>query len=90
MKSERPGLVIEINGGIEPLAEVAEHLVHVDAVMIGRAAYDRPLLFTNVDARFFDGGQQVKDAFEVVERLMPYMEAYLTSEAVYTTLRVIY
>ena len=79
LKSERPDLVIEINGGIGALAEVEEHLVHVDAVMIGRAAYDRPLLFTDVDARFFEGHQQVENAFDVVERLMPYMEAYLTS-----------
>ena len=53
LKLERPTLDIEINGGIRDLDAAAEHLQHVDAVMIGRAAYDDPYLFAAVDARFF-------------------------------------
>jgi len=79
LKAERPNLIVEINGGIGALEEVEEHLAHVDAVMIGRAAYDRPLLFSDVDERFFGGQKRVKHAFEVVEGLMPYMADYLAS-----------
>jgi tRNA-dihydrouridine synthase A len=53
LKRERPELPIEINGGVRSLGEIAEHLEHVDAVMIGRAAWDDPWLFADVDRRFF-------------------------------------
>lgn len=53
LKAQRPHLPIEINGGIMDLAQAAEHLQHVDAVMIGRAAYDDPYLFARADADFF-------------------------------------
>ncbi|MDP6945861.1 MAG: tRNA dihydrouridine(20/20a) synthase DusA, partial [Myxococcota bacterium] len=39
LKREFPGLAIEINGGVTTLNEVVDHLEHVDAVMVGRAAY---------------------------------------------------
>ncbi len=50
LKAERPDLTIAINGGIRTLAEAAEHLAHVDAVMIGRAACDDPWLFARADS----------------------------------------
>ena len=54
LKRERPELPIEINGGVLSLDEVAAHLEHVDAVMIGRAAWDHPWMFAEVDRRFFN------------------------------------
>ena len=53
LKAERPGLSIEINGGVKTLTEVQEHLQHVDGVMIGRAAWDRPGLFATADSKIF-------------------------------------
>lgn len=53
LKAERPHLQVEINGGITTLDEAATHLQQVDAVMIGRAAWDRPLLFARADSRIF-------------------------------------
>ncbi|WP_068268473.1 tRNA dihydrouridine(20/20a) synthase DusA [Caviibacter abscessus] len=44
VKKDRPHLNIEINGGIKTMEEVHEHLKYVDSVMIGRAAYDNPML----------------------------------------------
>ncbi len=53
LKRERPHLMIETNGGIRDLNTAAEHLRHVDAVMIGRGAVDDPMLFAEADTRFF-------------------------------------
>ena len=53
LKAERPSLPIEINGGIRDLDTAAAHLEHVDAVMIGRAAWDTPFMFAEVDQRFW-------------------------------------
>jgi tRNA-dihydrouridine synthase A len=55
VKRERPDLTILVNGGIENLEQAEEHLRHVDGVMLGRAAYQNPILLADVDARFFGG-----------------------------------
>ena len=77
LKHERPSLVIEINGGIRDLDTAAEHLRHVDAVMIGRAAYDDPYLFAAVDGRFFGDDAPVAGRFEVALRYGEYVTRWL-------------
>ncbi|MEI7790498.1 MAG: tRNA dihydrouridine(20/20a) synthase DusA [Alphaproteobacteria bacterium] len=62
VKRERPNLTILINGGIETLEQSEEHLKHVDGVMLGRAAYQNPIVLTDVDARFFGGAPTDLDA----------------------------
>ena len=49
LKARRPELTIIVNGGIESFSEAAEHLTHVDGVMLGRAAYHDPYLLAEVD-----------------------------------------
>lgn len=76
LKQERPGLLIEINGGIRTLDEAALHLAHVDAVMIGRAAVDDPWIFADADRRFFGEREgPAKSRFEAVEGLYGYADA---------------
>jgi tRNA-dihydrouridine synthase A len=47
LKQEFPRLEFVINGGILSRAEIAEHLGHVDGVMLGRAAYHDPWLLAD-------------------------------------------
>ena len=79
LKSELPHLDIEINGGVRSLDAVDEHLRDgkVDAVMIGRAAYDDPYLFADVDGRYFDDPHAVPDRVEIALRYGAYVEAFL-------------
>ena len=79
LKSELPGQVIEINGGIRSLDLAAQQLEHVDAVMIGRAAYDDPYLFAAVDRRFFADPAPVPDRFEVALRYGEYAQRFLAT-----------
>ena len=72
LKAERPDLEIEINGGVKTLDEVGTHLLHVDAVMIGRAAYDDPFLFANVDHRFYGEAPATLTRHDAVRALVPY------------------
>lgn len=72
LKRERPDLPIEINGGIRDLATVRRHLEHVDAVMIGRAAWDTPYLFAAVDHACFDAPDDAPTRLEVIERYLEY------------------
>ena len=53
LKREMPGLHVTINGGIDDLDAVREHLGHVDGVMLGRTAYQRPAFLAGVDAAVF-------------------------------------
>jgi tRNA-dihydrouridine synthase A len=62
IKRERPALTILVNGGIETLEQAEEHLRHVDGAMLGRAAYQNPVLLAEVDARFFGGAPVDVDA----------------------------
>ena len=83
LKREMPHLPVEINGGILDLAAAHEHLAHgVDAVMIGRAAYDDPYLFAAADRELFgDEAAPVPSRAEVVEAYLPYVEARLAAGA---------
>ncbi len=77
LKRERPHLQIEINGHIETLAQIEDHLCRVDGVMIGRAAYDNPWLLADVDARFFGSDPCSRSTRrEVVEQMIPYLERW--------------
>jgi len=79
LKVERPHLPIEINGGIRTIEATLEHLEHVDAVMIGRAAYDAPYLFARADSAVFGDHAPVRTRHEVVQAMLPYVEAELVA-----------
>lgn len=75
LKRERPELVVELNGGIQNLDQALHYLRDVDAVMIGRAAYDDPFLFAEADTRVFgDPPSRSPDRKEVLQALIPYAE----------------
>jgi tRNA-dihydrouridine synthase A len=75
VKAENPSLHISLNGGIENLEQVRQHLAHVDGVMLGRAAYQTPALLTEVDAAFFDG--EPCDLTKAVAGYLAYVERKL-------------
>jgi len=79
LKQEFPKLVIEINGGIKTIAEIKEHLEHVDAAMLGRAAYDTPYMFARADREIFgDASARVVSRHEWVEEMLPYIERWVS------------
>ncbi|WP_063135616.1 tRNA dihydrouridine(20/20a) synthase DusA [Spirochaeta lutea] len=81
LKQEHPELFVEINGGIKSHHAIAEHLRHVDAVMVGRASYDDPYLFSEMDRRYFgvqdrtwpDGGAVIPSRREVIQGFFQYL-----------------
>jgi len=74
LKDEFPHLDIEINGHIKTLDEIRTHLERVDAVMIGRAAWDRPFLFSTVDQELFGDDTPVPTRDEVVAAMSERMK----------------
>jgi len=77
LKQARPDLPIAINGGIRTMAEVKEHLEHVDGVMLGRVAYQEPEILLAVDQELFGEEPPVADSFEAIEAYEPYIAARL-------------
>lgn len=77
IKKDYPALEIIVNGGILDLDQAELHLDRLDGVMIGRAAYHRPYLLAEADRRFFGDDRPVRSRRQVVEALLPYLEAEL-------------
>ncbi|MEB3224895.1 MAG: tRNA dihydrouridine(20/20a) synthase DusA [Synechococcus sp.] len=76
LKQDFPHLWIEINGGITELEQIQGHLTQVDAVMVGRAAYDNPYLFATVDRDIYGEAVPPKSRHEIVEGMLPYIERH--------------
>ena len=74
LKQAFPHLSIEINGGFKSLEAAQAQLAHVDAVMIGRAAYDNPYLFARADQDIFGATHQPPTRAEVATAMLPYIE----------------
>jgi tRNA-dihydrouridine synthase A len=77
MKRAYPDLEICINGGVTSIDETAEHLTHVDGVMMGRMAYERPYVLADVDQRLFGASEPIKTPHEIVEAFLPYISEKL-------------
>ena len=81
IKQQFPKLNIVINGGINTIESITEHLQKVDQVMIGRAAYSNPMLLAEV-------GESLKmpvekNRIEIFKLFMNYAIAELEAKNVY-------
>ena len=77
LKEEFPHLFIEINGGLINLAQVKQQLQFVDAVMIGRAAYDNPYLFATADREIYGEKEISLTRHQVAEAMLPYIDFWV-------------
>ena len=76
LKADFPELTIVTNGGIQTLDEVLFHLEKVDGVMVGRAAFEDPWRFAELDARVF-GQSRRPDRCQVARAMLAYLEEEL-------------
>lgn len=79
LKQDFPGLHISINGGIKSFEEMHAHLAQLDGVMVGREAYQNPYLLAEVDQKIFGLDSLVMSRDQVVDAMLPYVEAHLQS-----------
>jgi len=79
LKQDFPDLEIIINGGIKTNAEIAEHLRHVDGVMIGREAYHNTMIMRDWDRLFYDSRQPEISYPELIQRLYAYAQTQLAA-----------
>lgn len=73
LKADFPDLEIILNGGIQTLEDVSQHLKFLDGVMIGREAYRNPYVLSRADASVFGDHHPVPTRTEIAEALLPYV-----------------
>jgi tRNA-dihydrouridine synthase A len=72
LKKAFPDLEVVINGGIQNLDESIEHLKRVDGVMLGRSAYDNPMIVSEVDELLFNEEPRKDSRKEILEDYLLY------------------
>ena len=74
LKNDFPDLEIIINGGIKTIDDSRNHLMHVDGVMIGRAAYDNPFILSDLDSIFYNEQSIPKSKKQILNTYLEYVE----------------
>lgn len=77
LKRDFPDQFIGINGGIQTIGEVVDHLKQVDGAMLGRAAYQTPAMLADVDGKIFGDTSQPPELEEVVETMVVYAARHI-------------
>lgn len=75
LKDKFHHLNIVINGGIKTVEESLEHLNHVDGVMVGREAYDNPLMLNSIDKEIYNEKENSLTRTEILIKLLPYIQS---------------
>jgi tRNA-dihydrouridine synthase A len=79
VKRDFPGLTVVVNGGIRTLEQAQAQIAPVDGVMIGREAYQNPYCLAGWERALLDVAEPAPDRFEIVRRLVPYIERELAA-----------
>jgi tRNA-dihydrouridine synthase A len=74
LKHELGALPLVINGGLSTADEARIHLQAGLGTMIGRAAYHRPALLSELEQQVVDPSWQVPEPWQIVERMIAYAD----------------
>jgi len=74
LKAAHPNLAIVLNGGVAGIEQASAHMVHVDGVMMGRAAYQEPWRLLAVDPELFGEAAPFPSVRAAVEAFIPYVQ----------------
>jgi tRNA-dihydrouridine synthase A len=73
IKKDFPDLEIIINGGIDNISSIKNHLRFVDGVMIGREIYKNPFFLKQIEEEIFNN-KSIATRKKVLEKLIPYIK----------------
>ena len=74
LKTDFPHLNIAINGGFTTNVQIAEKLLALDGVMVGREAYHNPWLLASWDEAFFGAAPSMATRESIEAQMVTYME----------------
>jgi len=75
LKDDFNNLRIIINGEIRSIQQIAQHLLHLDGVMIGRKAYKDPLFLAEIQQHFFStkaNSDRPLSQFHIIKAMIDY------------------
>ncbi len=81
LKNNRPGLIIELNGGINTINDCIKTLRVFDGAMVGRAAYSHPFIWTKIDSIIY--GQQQGESLsrsKIIKNMIPFAQKHLEND----------
>jgi len=78
LKKDFPDFEFIINGGIKSIAEIQQHLNHVDGVMIGREAYNNCYMMSKVDNQIYHLPTAPLSRKDILKQYMDYADNELT------------
>jgi tRNA-dihydrouridine synthase A len=78
LKAEFPGLPVVVNGGFRDVCSVREALSWSDGVMLGREAYHRPYVLTELHHALYPDANMTPSREELLDRMARYAERALT------------
>jgi len=79
LKRSFPESEFIINGGIDSLEQIENHLAHVDGVMLGREAYHNPYWLVAMDSEFYGQTPATNTRLEILESFLPFVENALAN-----------
>jgi tRNA-dihydrouridine synthase A len=77
LKEKNPNRFIGLNGGIQTLDEVSDHLKKIDGAMLGRAAYHTPGILAGVDAAVYGDAGTAFNYPELIEAMTAYTARHI-------------
>ncbi len=77
LKTINPELLIEVNGGFTNIDQCINALNNFDGVMVGRSAYNHPLIWSEIDQKIYGKSNRYKKSSEIIFSLIPYIENHL-------------
>ena len=83
LKQDFPQLDIEINGGIETVEDIEDHLQHIDGVMIGRAFYHNPYLLAETNSLW---DEPIPKRSDILAEMIPYLRQQIEQGEALTTM----
>ena len=77
LKSERPELIIELNGGLNTINECIKALKIFDGAMVGRAAYSHPYMWTKIDSMIYGQKEYYLSRSKIIKNIIPFTQKHL-------------
>ena len=74
LKKDFPEEEVIINGGINSIYQIKNHLEKVDGVMIGRSVYHSPYFLAEIEREIFNN-DNISSRKEIIENLIPYVKS---------------
>ncbi|KZL21061.1 putative tRNA-dihydrouridine synthase [Pseudovibrio axinellae] len=79
LKQRLPDVFIGLNGGVATLEETSAHLEKLDGVMMGRAAYQNPMLLAHIDRVVYGEDKSALTSVEAMDAYRGYIENELNA-----------